>query len=90
MIIGLSIAGVVLLGFAAYTFLTRGTVDDGLVTEQTAPVGQEVIRLLNELSAIHIDKTVIQSQAYQSLVDYSVPVAAEPVGKTNPFGAIGQ
>jgi len=94
-IIGISI--VVVLGGIWYFYTSGGS---GSSTSQlvssspggddaTAVVGANVLGILNSISSINIDTSIFSSEAYQSLVDYSIAVPAQPVGRPNPFAPTG-
>ncbi|MFA6459231.1 MAG: hypothetical protein WCV79_02435 [Candidatus Paceibacterota bacterium] len=51
-------------------------------------VGAQVLALLNQIESLRIDNTLFQSPAYQSLVDYTVPIPVLNVGRANPFAPI--
>ena len=53
-------------------------------------VGADVLSILNNVSSINIDANFFQTPAYQSLVDYSIAVPPQPVGRNNPFAPVGQ
>lgn len=44
--------------------------------------------LLNQLKALQIDTSFFKSPEYVSLVDYSVDIATQNVGRPNPFAPI--
>ena len=56
----------------------------------TAVVGTNVLTILNNVSSIHIDTSLFSTPAYQSLVDYSITVPSQEVGRNNPFAPVGQ
>ena len=48
-------------------------------------VGSAELALLNQIKSLKIDTSLFQDPVYQSLVDYSVPIPPENVGRPNPF-----
>ena len=60
------------------------------VDAATAAVGENVLSILNNVSSIHIDSNFFTTPAYQSLVDYSIVVPPQAVGRNNPFAPVGQ
>jgi RsiW-degrading membrane proteinase PrsW (M82 family) len=56
----------------------------------TDAVGTNVLSILNSVSSIHIDSGFFSTPAYQSLVDYSIVVPPQAVGRNNPFAPVGQ
>lgn len=55
----------------------------------TAAVGSDVLGILNSVSSIHIDASFFSTPTYQSLVDYSIAVPPQAVGRVNPFAPTG-
>lgn len=51
-------------------------------------VGAEVLSLLNQIQSLKIDTAFFQSSAYRSLVDYTVAIPDQSVGRANPFAPI--
>ncbi|MDR3558248.1 MAG: hypothetical protein P4L61_01825 [Candidatus Pacebacteria bacterium] len=56
----------------------------------SAAVGADVLNILNSVSSINIDSSFFATAAYQSLVDYSITVPPQAVGRSNPFAPVGQ
>ena len=56
----------------------------------TSDVGANVLSILQSVSSIKIDTAFFSSPVYQSLVDYSITVPPEPVGRTDPFAPVAQ
>ena len=53
-----------------------------------SPVTDEatkILTLLNQTSSLRINTTLFTSPVYKSLVDHTVPVIEQAVGKPNPF-----
>lgn len=48
-------------------------------------VGTRDLILLNQIKNLKIDSSFFQSAAYSSLVDHTVPIYQQGVGKPNPF-----
>lgn len=57
-------------------------------TQSSGLIGAQVLTLLNQIRTLNIDSTVFKDKAYQSLVDYSVTIPPQNVGRTNPFAPI--
>ncbi len=69
----------------AVWFFTRpsDTVDSVLV--ETAPVADSAIVILQKAQSIQFDFSVLNSQAFMSLVNRNLPLLNLPVGRDNPF-----
>ena len=48
-------------------------------------IERQILTLLSELQDIELRSEIFESQAYESLVDFSVEIVPEPVGRENPF-----
>lgn len=48
-------------------------------------VGTQVLILLNQIKSLRIDPTLFNTPVYKSLVDHTVVVPEQNVGKPNPF-----
>jgi hypothetical protein len=59
-------------------------------SDVTGVVGANVLNILNNVSSIKIDASFFATPAYQSLVDYSITVPPQAVGRPNPFAPVGQ
>jgi uncharacterized protein YpmS len=77
-------------------FYTMGnpTENSSLVQTNTAGsqdaqnVGSRVLVLLNQINSLKIDSAIFTSATYKSLVDYSIVIPEQPVGRQNPFAPI--
>ncbi|MFH1170135.1 MAG: hypothetical protein V1704_01075 [Candidatus Vogelbacteria bacterium] len=94
--------GVVLLVLVAafflyrYLFVSSPAADNnpGLEAVGNGEVGQtvvddEFIRLLERLQGVTLDATVFASPAWQSLINFRVPLVREEKGRPNPFAPVG-
>ena len=50
--------------------------------------GQEILNVLNSLKAVKMDTEFFNDKVFKSLVDFSVKLAPQPVGRFNPFSPI--
>ena len=60
-------------------------INGGPAQAGTSEVGTRVLVLLKQVNGLKIDATFFKSQAYSSLVDHTVPIYDQNIGKTNPF-----
>ena len=79
-------------------FYTKGEPTDSgssLSTESSAEsasaqeASNRVIILLNKINSLNIDAKLFESAEYKSLVDYTIAIPDQPVGRPNPFAPIG-
>ncbi len=89
------IAVIVVAGLLFFYFLGNKTPDSNssIDTEggssETQIAGARVLTLLNQVSSLKIDKSLFDSASYRSLVDYTVNIPEQNVGRPNPFAPIG-
>src|SRR3989344_2377247 len=100
--IGKIVAGLVIifLAFAGYEFFIKSdsanapntTIRGGIVTEDFAGAGtaenQEFLRVLKNLESVSLDGSFLSSEAFTSLIDFSVALRDQPKGRVNPFKPI--
>lgn len=87
---GLVIAVIVFIAaILIYNFFlkpTTATINESLATEG---VGNDVVALYQSLQSATLDQSLFASQTYRGLVDFSVAVPSQPIGRINPFDIIG-
>jgi hypothetical protein len=92
--IGIIIVVVLVGGWYFYSKGRSGSSTSQLIpstpNDANATVGANVLNVLNSVSSIKIDASFFQTTAYQSLVDYSITVPPQAVGRPNPFAPVGQ
>ena len=54
---------------------------------ETISAGQEILNLNSSLQNVTLDTALLSSETYRSLVDFTVPLQSQPVGKSNPFSS---
>ena len=59
-----------------------------LTASSNSSVGSTELSLLNQVQSLSIDPSIFKDPAYQTLVDYTVPIPEEGVGRPNPFAPI--
>ena len=55
---------------------------------QSNRVSTRILSLLSQIQSLKIDKSVFSSNAYNSLVDYTIRIPEQNVGRPNPFAPI--
>jgi hypothetical protein len=83
---------IILLIGAGFYFYTNATpsdtnslTSDDSSTSEAALAGSKVLTLLNQITSLKIDTSLFKSPVYTSLMDHTVPIYEQPVGKPNPF-----
>jgi len=91
--IAIAAAILILLSGAVYFFFFgTGVVSEIQFDEFGNPasaqvVGQDLIDISNQLEKVSLDANLFANQAFIKLVDFSIVLRDEPVGKKNPFKA---
>lgn len=85
---------ILLIGVLIY-FYTLGSPNDSMINsiDQTAAIGDEqtqiaaarILALLNEMSVLKIDKAVFSDPLYSRLLDHTVAIPPQNIGRANPF-----
>lgn len=89
--ITISVVIIILIG-AGFMFLRSDTGEVLLQVESISGeegVGGTVISLLARLRTVELNKDILSSPGFQSLIDYGVELDEQPIGRTNPFAAVG-
>lgn len=63
-------------------------VQEDSASSETQAVGARVLSLLNQISSLKIDASIFDSASYQSLVDYTIAIPEQNIGRPNPFAPI--
>jgi hypothetical protein len=78
----------------ADTPVAGGTVRSTSNTLAAAPiqsdVGKELLNTLLQLRSLSLDDKIFSDQLFLNLVDFSVEIAPQPIGRFNPFAPIGR
>ena len=89
------------LGALSYIFFFRNanvasvSLNNSVVTtsdkalNNSGIVGQDILILVQKLSAISIDNALFSGALFTNLKDYSIPLNPESQGRLNPFAPIG-
>lgn len=85
---------IVIIGaFVLYTiFIKKEESTSLLKTEMPTSgdvLGTEIIKAINQISALELDREVFEDPIFRTLVDRSEVLRPEPVGRNNPFAPIG-
>ncbi len=86
-----AIVGLGYLGITKYVQVVYGQ-SSVSVTDTTNGVGasgQQVLALLGKLKAIQLDNEIFSDPTFQSLQDFSIEIAPQPIGRSNPFLPVG-
>lgn len=77
------------LGMFVYNFFLKPAApapeDDSALV-----VGKELLKLSDDLSKAQLSQALFSLPGYVYLTDFSAPVPQEPLGRVNPFDAIGR
>lgn len=67
---------------------SASTLQQDSVSSETQAVGSRVLSLLNQISSLKIDASIFNNPSYQSLVDYTVSIPEQNIGRPNPFAPL--
>lgn len=87
---------IALLSLGAYFYFKGEPVDYSTSLEtvgtpestEALVASNRVLSLLNQISSLEIDPSIFDSAVYNSLVDYTIAVPEQNVGRPNPFAPI--
>ncbi len=80
-------------GYFAYGYLS-GEDESGPALEAVSgaspegAVGRDLLVLLATLNTITLDESIFDDPAFKNLKNFRVEIAAQPVGRTNPFAPL--
>jgi hypothetical protein len=60
-----------------------------VAVEPTQIAGRELVELFNVLQSVKLSQDLFASPLYKSLYDFSVELAPQQPGRSNPFAQIG-
>ncbi len=90
----IGIIAVVLISMALF-FYFKGKPDENSISSletlsslesgEAKIASDRIVKLLNETSALRIDESIFKSAVYKSLIDYTVAIPEQNIGKVNPF-----
>lgn len=85
--------GIVAVLFVLYRVFFGGPEEAPLSSETPsglpAEQGGDLLSLLLELKSITLGDAIFADAAFQTLQDFTVKLAPEPIGRRNPFAPIG-
>lgn len=87
----LIIAGVIIAGLVWYGLSPTAELPDLTSTPIAAdgsPSDPGIVPTLLTLRAVKLDGTILSSDAFKQLKDFSTEIVPEPVGRTNPFAPL--
>jgi hypothetical protein len=86
------VALLLLVGFLAYNYFLpkRAGAEDQLVSDapQGTLIGEDLLRVLDKIESIKLDKNIFADRTFLSLQDLSVDIVPQPTGRTNPFAPL--
>lgn len=94
-VIGILVLVVVIGGYALFVGLPKTGTNQltSLVTapatEESDKIRAELYALLAEMQDLRIDSAIFSDPRFAALIDWSVPISPQPVGRPNPFLPIG-
>ena len=62
----------------------------GLESPAGASFGADLLQIRDKLSEANLNKEIFAEPNYRRLTDFSLPIPDQPIGRKNPFDAIGR
>ncbi|MEI8327937.1 MAG: hypothetical protein WCG02_02260 [Candidatus Taylorbacteria bacterium] len=88
------IAAIIIVAIIGYFYYMGGqtvsssTLEISKDTTDAQVAGQRVLGLLNQIRQLRIDTKLFEDPMYRTLMDYTVDVPPQEVGRLNPFAPI--
>ena len=79
---------VALIALAYFYFEGGSAPTTSGIESSNASIGQSELQLLNQVENLNIDTNFFTDKAYSSLIDYTVEIPREGVGRPNPFAPV--
>lgn len=89
-IIGAVVVILLLVGYNIFVLNGKSDTGGALIRSEnqsimTTEYGREIVATLNRLKGINIDPAFFEEPNFTRLIDFSVEIQHQPVGKDNPF-----
>lgn len=89
----MAIAGgiaILLLIYVYLAFFSGGSSTDSLTASDSgSPLSTDILVTLQSIHSITLDNSIFTDPVFVSLSDFGTPIASQPVGRRNPFAALG-
>lgn len=53
-------------------------------------IGNDLLKIYEDLKTVTLDRTLLSSEGYLLLTDFSMDIPQQATGRTNPFSVIGR
>lgn len=92
------LAMLIILAFVGYRFMFKKdpssgnsdlATDSGAETLGQSAIGKDLIVTISKLKSLTLDDSFFKDPIFNSLNDFSIPLASQEVGRANPFSPIG-
>jgi hypothetical protein len=90
------IAGILFLVYVMFfkkqdvkeSLITGSNALSGRTVKETKLLGNQITQALVQIESLNLDRNVIDSKLFKSLIDRSEPIISEPIGRRNPFAPL--
>lgn len=88
----IEIVGVFIIIMFMYNFFFGGSSQGGVSIASSSPlaIGADLVKMSEDLSRATLSQQVFSSAGYLNLIDFTVPLPQQSVGRSNPFDPIGR
>ena len=88
-VVGMFLAGVLWLGNTPPPQSEAALLQKSEVNPDSAVIRDELLALLAALKTVELDTSFFNDAKYRSLIDWSVDIKSQSVGRHNPFLPVG-
>jgi hypothetical protein len=85
----LSATLILILAMFGYRFFSSDSLESHSAESATV-AGQDLLRISDELARAQLSQDLFTLPGYRYLTDFTAPIPQQSIGRTNPFGIIGQ
>lgn len=86
----LTAVAIFILVMFLYNFFLKSDTILTSSTSQASNIGDDLLKIHKELQTVTLNREVFSFPEYLSLIDFSVTVPQQAIGRSNPFDIIGR
>lgn len=86
----LGIVAIFIVIMFVYNIFFKSETSSVLSGSEAPTIGDELLQIRADLEKINFDRSLFASPGYLQLVDFSVSIPNQTIGRPNPFNVIGR